>query len=56
MKFGMVIPTLGPLAAGAGAMEAQITIAQRAEAFSNDALAMREIRSWRAFTHEHLTK
>jgi hypothetical protein len=31
MKFGMVIPTLGPLAAGAGAMEAQITIAQRAE-------------------------
>ena len=32
MKCGMVIPTLGPLAAGAGAREAQITIAQRAEA------------------------
>jgi len=38
MKFGMVIPTLGPLAAGAGAMEAQITIAQRAEALGYDSL------------------
>jgi probable F420-dependent oxidoreductase len=38
MKFGMVIPTLGALAAGNGAMEAHLTIAQRAEALGYDSL------------------
>ena len=38
MKFGMMMPTLGPLASGPGAMEAQLTIAQKAEALGFDSL------------------
>jgi alkanesulfonate monooxygenase SsuD/methylene tetrahydromethanopterin reductase-like flavin-dependent oxidoreductase (luciferase family) len=38
MKYGMVMPTIGALAAGPGAMEAQLTIAQRAEVLGYDSL------------------
>lgn len=38
MKYGMVMPTIGALAAGSDAMEAQLTIAQRAEALGYDSL------------------
>jgi probable F420-dependent oxidoreductase len=38
MKYGMVMPTIGALAAGPSAMEAQLTIAQRAEALGYDSL------------------
>jgi probable F420-dependent oxidoreductase len=38
MKFGMMMPTLGPLASGPGALEAQLAIAQRAEALGFDSL------------------
>jgi hypothetical protein len=38
MKYGMVMPTIGALAAGPGAMEVQLTIAQRAEVLRYDSL------------------
>ena len=38
MKFGISLPTVGPLAAGPGAMEGQLTIAQRAEALGFESL------------------
>lgn len=34
MQFGMMLPTLGPLATGPGALDALRTIAQRAEALN----------------------
>lgn len=38
MKFGMLLPTLGPLASGAGVAEKQLTIAQKAEALGFDSI------------------
>src|SRR5881397_4056567 len=38
MKFGISLPTIGPLAAGPGALEGQLTIAQRAEALGFESL------------------
>ena len=38
MKFGMMMPTSGTLASGPGAMAAQLTIAQKAEALGFDSL------------------
>lgn len=38
MKFGMMLPTLGPLASGPHALEAQLAIAQKAEALGFDSL------------------
>src|SRR5215510_12702739 len=38
MKFGMMMPTLGPLASGPGTLEAQVAIAQKAEALGFDSL------------------
>ena len=32
MKFGMLLPNLGPLATGPGALDALLAIAQKAEA------------------------
>ena len=38
MKFGMMLPTLGPLATGPGAVDSLLTIAQKAEAMGFDSL------------------
>src|SRR5690349_3047582 len=38
MKFGMMMPTLGPLASGPDALEAQRTVALKAEALGFDSL------------------
>ena len=38
MRFGMMLPTLGPLATGPGAMNALLTIAQKAEALGFESL------------------
>ena len=38
MKFGMLLPTVGPLAAGPAAFDSLATIAQRAEALGFDSL------------------
>jgi hypothetical protein len=38
MKFGISLPTTGPLAAGPGALEGQLAIAHRAEALGFESL------------------
>lgn len=38
MKFGMLLPTLGPLATGSGVAEKQLTIAQKAESLGFDSI------------------
>jgi alkanesulfonate monooxygenase SsuD/methylene tetrahydromethanopterin reductase-like flavin-dependent oxidoreductase (luciferase family) len=38
MKFGMLLPNLGPLVTGPGALDTLLTIAQKAEALGFDSL------------------
>lgn len=52
MKFGMLLPTLGPLATGASVAEKQLTIAQKAEALGFDSIWLADHKE----TYEELKK